>query len=98
MRRRLPGRFAASGGLACMLALGLAVGCGPKESTSPGAAASAPAPVDPAVNLQRLAHLPVAPPLKWNMAENVVVEDAPESAKSGGKAVVVTPSADMGLH
>jgi hypothetical protein len=81
-----------------MLVLGFAAGCGPKESASPGAAASAPVPVDPAVNLQRLAHPLVAPPLKWDIAENVVVSEAPESAKSGGKAVLVTPTADMGLH
>jgi hypothetical protein len=98
-------RLSLSGGaVACLLALGLATGCGPAgqgasdAKTDTPAAAAAPATVDPAVNLQNLGHLPVAPPLKWDFSENVIVTSAPEAARSGGKAVLVTPTADMGLH
>jgi hypothetical protein len=111
MRRRNPNLPAVTGVLACVLVVGLAAGCGPTgpaapkrgdapvATEAPPSAAAAPSPTDPTANLQQLSTVALAAPLKWDLAEGVIVTAAPEDAKSGGgKAVRLTPTTDTGLH
>lgn len=49
-------------------------------------------------NLERLSSLKLAAPLKWDMADGVMIAPTTEDAKTGDKALHLTPTGGVGFH